>query len=190
MTIYREYNDYYSCFLMNPEVVPGRMTTYREYNDYYSNFLMNPEVVPGRMTIYREYNDYYSSFLVNPEVVPGRMTMLVTLFLVLINIHNTIQTNSPKVIVNLCFRLWKTKHYGHTKNEIQNSYFKHFGLYSNTSFYNLFSFLVFFMFVLFSFFTNYRVSESHPLNLCLINNHETSLFFQSKIDYFYLCILC
>ena len=33
----------------------------------------------------------------NPEVVPGRMTMLVTLFLVLINIHNTIQTNSPKV---------------------------------------------------------------------------------------------
>ena len=26
-----------------------------------------------------------------------RMTMLVTLFLVLINIHNTIQTNSPKV---------------------------------------------------------------------------------------------
>ena len=37
------------------------------------------------------------SFLINPEVIPGRMTMLVTLFLVLINIHNTIQTNSPKV---------------------------------------------------------------------------------------------
>ena len=43
------------------------------------------------------YPSIYPSFLVNPEVVPGRMTMLVTLFLVLINIHNTIQTNSPKV---------------------------------------------------------------------------------------------
>ena len=38
-----------------------------------------------------------SSFLVNPEIIPGRMTLLVTIFLVLINIHNTIQTNSPKV---------------------------------------------------------------------------------------------
>lgn len=36
------------------------------------------------------------SFLVNPEIIPGRMTLLVTIFLVLINIHNTIQTNSPK----------------------------------------------------------------------------------------------
>ena len=36
------------------------------------------------------------SFLVNPEVIPGRMTLLITLFLVLINIFNTIQTNSPK----------------------------------------------------------------------------------------------
>ena len=36
------------------------------------------------------------SFLVNPEVIPGRMTLLVTIFLVLINIFNTIQTNSPK----------------------------------------------------------------------------------------------
>ena len=41
------------------------------------------------------------SFLINPEVIPGRMTMLVTLFLVLINIHNTIQTNSPKVRILL-----------------------------------------------------------------------------------------
>jgi hypothetical protein len=29
-----------------------------------------------------------------------RMTLLVTIFLVLINIHNTIQTNSPKVSTN------------------------------------------------------------------------------------------
>ena len=41
--------------------------------------------------------ELYFSFLVNPEIIPGRMTLLVTIFLVLINIHNTIQTNSPKV---------------------------------------------------------------------------------------------
>ena len=35
------------------------------------------------------------SFLVPPEVVPGRMAMLITLFLVLINIFNTVTTNSP-----------------------------------------------------------------------------------------------
>ena len=44
-----------------------------------------------------QYNILVSSFLVNPEIIPGRMTLLVTIFLVLINIHNTIQTNSPKV---------------------------------------------------------------------------------------------
>ena len=37
------------------------------------------------------------SFLVPPEVVPGRMAMLITLFLVLINIFNIITTNSPNV---------------------------------------------------------------------------------------------
>ena len=35
------------------------------------------------------------SFLVPPEVVPGRMSLLVTLFLVLINIFNTITASSP-----------------------------------------------------------------------------------------------
>ena len=35
------------------------------------------------------------SFLVNPEVIPGRMTLLVIIFLVLINMFNTIQSNSP-----------------------------------------------------------------------------------------------
>ena len=47
------------------------------------------------------------SFLINPEVIPGRMTMLVTLFLVLINIHNTIQTNSPKVTILINLNLNK-----------------------------------------------------------------------------------
>ena len=32
------------------------------------------------------------------KVIPGRMTLLITIFLVLINIFNTIQTNSPQVI--------------------------------------------------------------------------------------------
>ena len=32
------------------------------------------------------------------QVIPGRMTLLITVFLVLINIFNTIQTNSPKVV--------------------------------------------------------------------------------------------
>ena len=31
------------------------------------------------------------------KVIPGRMTLLITIFLVLINIFNTIQTNSPQV---------------------------------------------------------------------------------------------
>ena len=37
------------------------------------------------------------SFLVNPEVIPGRMTLLVTIFLVLINIFNNVTSNSPNV---------------------------------------------------------------------------------------------
>ena len=37
------------------------------------------------------------SFLIPPEVVPGRMAMLITLFLVLINIFNNVISNSPNV---------------------------------------------------------------------------------------------
>ena len=36
-------------------------------------------------------------FLIPPEVVPGRMAMLITLFLVLINIFNIVTSNSPNV---------------------------------------------------------------------------------------------
>ncbi|TRY78448.1 hypothetical protein TCAL_14393 [Tigriopus californicus] len=39
----------------------------------------------------------WASFLIPPEVVPGRMAMLITLFLVLINIFNIVTTNSPNV---------------------------------------------------------------------------------------------
>jgi hypothetical protein len=40
---------------------------------------------------------FQASFLIPPEVVPGRMTLLVTLFLVLINIFTNITSNSPNV---------------------------------------------------------------------------------------------
>ena len=53
----------------------------------------------------------FFSFLVNPEIIPGRMTLLVTIFLVLINIHNTIQTNSPKVKLNTHHRNFLLKEY-------------------------------------------------------------------------------
>ena len=35
------------------------------------------------------------SFLIRPQVVPGRMALLVTLFLVLVNIFNTVRSGSP-----------------------------------------------------------------------------------------------
>ena len=35
--------------------------------------------------------------LISSDIVPGRMTLLVTVFLVLVNIFNTITTNIPKV---------------------------------------------------------------------------------------------
>lgn len=72
---------------------------------------MNYSVAGFEMTLQRKMSFYivtyylpsglfvvvsWISFLVNPEVIPGRMTLLVTIFLVLINIFNTIQTNSPK----------------------------------------------------------------------------------------------
>ena len=56
---------------------------------------------------------FWISFLVNPEVIPGRMTLLVTIFLVLINIFNTIQTNSPKAEGLTAIEAWVI---GETKN--------------------------------------------------------------------------
>ena len=37
----------------------------------------------------------WASFIIKPEVVPGRMGVLVTIFLVLINIFNNVKTNAP-----------------------------------------------------------------------------------------------
>ena len=47
------------------------------------------------------------SFLVPPESVPGRMTILVTVFLVLVNIFNSITSNIPKVFIRyICVDLY------------------------------------------------------------------------------------
>ena len=35
------------------------------------------------------------SFIINPEVVPGRIGLLVTIFLVLVNIFNRVQSKAP-----------------------------------------------------------------------------------------------
>ena len=62
-----------------------KLNTYISFNYYINAYILGLFVVVS-----------WISFLVNPEVIPGRMTLLVTIFLVLINIFNTIQTNSPK----------------------------------------------------------------------------------------------
>ena len=41
------------------------------------------------------------SFLIKPEVVPGRMALLVTLFLVLINIFNSVRSAEPFIVHKL-----------------------------------------------------------------------------------------
>ena len=45
------------------------------------------------------------SFVVPPDVIPGRMALLITLFLVLVNIFNTVTTNTPKAEGDLCICL-------------------------------------------------------------------------------------
>ena len=74
-------------------------------------FLGNYSVAGFELTLRRKVSHYiityylpsgmfvivsWISFLVPPEIVPGRMTLLVTVFLVLVNIFNTITTNIPK----------------------------------------------------------------------------------------------
>jgi hypothetical protein len=49
---------------------------------------------------------FQASFLIPPEIVPGRMTLLVTLFLVLINIFNNITANSPNTETLTAISTW------------------------------------------------------------------------------------
>jgi len=46
------------------------------------------------------------SFLIPPDIVPGRMALLITLFLVLINIFNNVTTNSPKAEGLTAIEIW------------------------------------------------------------------------------------
>jgi len=46
------------------------------------------------------------SFVVPPDVIPGRMALLVTLFLVLVNIFNTVTTNTPKAEGLTAIEMW------------------------------------------------------------------------------------
>ena len=46
------------------------------------------------------------SFLIPPDIVPGRMSLLITLFLVLINIFNNVTTNSPKAEGLTAIEIW------------------------------------------------------------------------------------
>ncbi|TRY78043.1 hypothetical protein TCAL_06627 [Tigriopus californicus] len=74
-------------------------------------FICNYSVAGFELTLRRKVSHYiityylpsgmfvivsWISFLVPPDIVPGRMTLLVTVFLVLVNIFNTITTNIPK----------------------------------------------------------------------------------------------
>jgi len=46
------------------------------------------------------------SFLIPPDIVPGRMSLLITLFLVLVNIFNNVTTNSPKAEGLTAIEIW------------------------------------------------------------------------------------
>jgi len=46
------------------------------------------------------------SFLIPPDIVPGRMALLITLFLVLVNIFNNINSNSPKAEGLTAIEIW------------------------------------------------------------------------------------
>ena len=57
---------------------------------------MSVPLVGENLRELREFIFHKIRNLVPPEIVPGRMTLLVTVFLVLVNIFNTITTNIPK----------------------------------------------------------------------------------------------
>ena len=66
---------------------------------------LRPQVVPRHSSLVMVQTDTQTEgkthrqillFILMPQVVPGRMALLVTLFLVLVNIFNNITTNTPK----------------------------------------------------------------------------------------------
>ena len=57
------------------------------------------------------------SFLIPPEVVPGRMALLVTLFLVLINIFNNVTAITPNTEGMTAISSWMLGNNGNGNNE-------------------------------------------------------------------------
>lgn len=60
-------------------------------NRYVSTYIITYYLPSGLFVIVS-----WISFLIPMDVIPGRMALLVTLFLVLVNIFNTVTTNTPK----------------------------------------------------------------------------------------------
>ena len=58
---------------------------------YVSTYIITYDLPSGLFVIVS-----WISFLIPMDVIPGRMALLVTLFLVLVNIFNTVTTNTPK----------------------------------------------------------------------------------------------
>ena len=77
------------CFLVtgNYSVAGFELTLRRKISHYIITYYL-----PSGMFVIVSW----ISFLVPADIVPGRMTLLVTVFLVLVNIFNTITTNIPK----------------------------------------------------------------------------------------------
>ena len=78
---------HFFAFLGNYSVAGFELTLRRKVSHYIITYYL-----PSGMFVIVSW----ISFLVPPEIVPGRMTLLVTVFLVLVNIFNTITTNIPK----------------------------------------------------------------------------------------------
>lgn len=55
------------------------------------NWLLSSTYISGLFVVVS-----WISFVVPPDVIPGRMALLITLFLVLVNIFNSVTTNTPK----------------------------------------------------------------------------------------------
>merc|ERR1719270_2865054 len=87
------------------------ITALAKRDQYYVALTGNYSVAGFELTLRRKVSHYiityylpsgmfvivsWISFLVPADIVPGRMTLLVTVFLVLVNIFNTITTNIPK----------------------------------------------------------------------------------------------
>jgi len=80
-------SQYYVALTGNYSVAGFELTLRRKVSHYIITYYL-----PSGMFVIVSW----ISFLVPPDIVPGRMTLLVTVFLVLVNIFNTITTNIPK----------------------------------------------------------------------------------------------